>query len=214
MYEAGRQLARHEPAAEQRKHRADQVVVPIDPVHVAAAVAVIVIVIVRIEVRDRRRHREQRRERRHRPDRLAKEGTHAHRLDELGRDAVVECSETRRAKRVAGCETIVETRPTDVVAKDLAVRTALVAGLLTVDLQRLAVGPQLGAIDLVYANLLPLGGTNLLTLDARLALNAGVRSIRAARVLALDALSAFGPLDHALLTFDATGAFGALDDRC
>ena len=103
---------------------------------------------------------------------------------------------------IAGGETIVETRPTRVVAEDLALGTALVARLLAVDLQRLAVGPQLGAIDLVDANLLTLGGANLLAIDARLALDAG------------SPLDASGALLDALLALDTRRAFGTLATRC
>ena len=192
---------------------------------IAVAVAVIIIVGVRIEVRDRRRHREQRRERGDRPDRLAEEGPHPHRFDELGRDAVVERREARRAKRLAGWQAIVKTRPTRVVAEDLPLGAALVAPLLAVDLKRLAVGPQLGAIDLVCANLLTLAGANLLAINARLAfdsrspLDASGPLLDALlaldTLLALDALlalntrGAFGPLDDALLALDTLGAFDA-----
>ena len=78
----------------------------------------------------------------------------------------------------------------DVVAKDLALGAALVARLLAVDLKRLAVGPQLGAIDLVYANLLTLGGANLLAINARLAFDSRSPLDASGPLLALDAAGA------------------------
>ena len=64
----------------------------------------------------------------------------------------------------------------------------------------MAVGPQLGAIALVDSNLLTLDGADLLTLDARLALDAGTP------------LHASGPLLNALLTLDTRRTLRPLDD--
>ena len=103
--------------------------------------------------------------------------------------------------------------PALLVAQDLTVCARLVAKLLTIDLGKLTIGPQLGAIDLVGPDLRTVGHANRLTVAADLltvnAIDARLVAISDANLLALDALRVAGltlnlrrPLDTLSLTLN------------